>query len=261
MSDPRGLGVYLTLGQSLAGPLEAERRAERMTRASIKHVALCVEAVDRRAVDTEAEASKLEATADTYAEAGLTVHFYALPGEQRAALGAVVGAELGALARRVSSCRGVILDAEEAYRKRGPQLRDALAALVDGITERHAFGITTYGRPSGDGSYPWSEIVGRGWFGWQCYETAGSRVPVRRGLTELRAHWSHVVPHLAAYQRKRGVPGEPLDGAARLQGDLARCALDDAGEVDVPGIWIWADASLDAHERAILRDFAARAGW
>ncbi len=243
---PRGLGVYLSRVAREWRPRDAAKHAERVRKSRMSHVALCGMALD----GWTAPLDVLQSCALTYRElAGVAVSVYVLPGPA-----AVMRPKRTAetLLRAIDAIEGYapLLDAEESYSGRHAQLEETWGHVLDGSTEAHAPGVTLYGTPRRLKRYPWGAIEGCGWLGWQCYETAAKRVNVRRDLAELRALWgaTGVVPHLATYPRRALVDGEPQDGAVRLMGDFRRTCLDDDGRVDVPGLWLWQDATLDERE-------------
>lgn len=263
---PRGFLLYLGRVVRQWDVQEAMRHAGKVRRAGgIRHVALCAEGTD----GFVAKLPILVDCARVYREiAGVEVSAFSLPGATALARPsdgvpirlAIAAAAIYAWAR--------ILDAEEAYRGKAALLTRHRRRMIDDARESVSLGCTLYGSPTerADGieGYPWQAIRGFGWLGWQCYEKAAKRELVRKILRVLRGPtwWGpDVVPHIATYQRKTAVPGELRDGARRLLADIERTALDDEGRVDVPGLGLWSDASLDAEEVAVLRDFSARAGW
>jgi len=256
---PRGLGIYCERGDSVAGAAATSRLVERLQRAGAKHVGLCAEASDGWRPRRAAFARVVEQLVG----AGLDVHAYALPGHDRAKLGARVTEELLTLSQRLP-LRGYILDAEEPYRGLHDELVAAWSTLVDGATEATMVGLTTYGLPTERGAFPWKAIVGRGWLGWQAYLRAAKAARVRAGLEVLRGLWddASVVPHLASYERKGApVAGELDDGPGRLVSDLDRACRDDEGRIDVLGAWVWAEGSLSSRELDALGNWVSAAGW
>lgn len=264
---PRGLGVYC--GRSGLTPA----RARVLAAARVRHVALCCEAVD----GWRASSESLAWHGAVVRAAGMTPHVYAFPGAARARTPVLV-AEALCTAAVVAGAATAILDAEAPYRGRPVELRETLAAMARAWAEDmgagyqpYALASTTLGLPSDGGRWPWAElqgwsqrrqrVEGDGWLGWQCYERAASQ-RARAGLLELRATWGAggVLPHLASYARRTATP-EGLDGADRLAADLRRACLDERGVCDVPGVWLWSAASLDAGELAVLRAWADGYGW
>lgn len=255
---PRGLGIYCGRVASVASAVSTGRLIERLRRARARHVALCTEGTDGWRPTRE----QLAPVAERLASADLAVHVFSLPGEARARLGARVAHDVLELVRGLP-ISSIQLDAEEAYRGRPAELDAAVDALIDGVTEATAIGITSYGLPSEGGAFPWASILGRGYLVWQAYERAGKATRARRGLDELRQSWGRdVVPAVAAYQRRTSPAGEHADGAARLRADLERACRDPAtGRVDVVGAWVWSDGSLDARELDELGAWVQAAGW
>lgn len=261
MGAPKGLGIYFGRVSRTWGAAEAKRHADRIVRTGAKHVGLCGEALD----GWRARPPVLADCVEVFRDVGIDAHVYALPGRARAMLGATVGRELAELARMVHAS-GALLDAEEAYRFLRAQLDAARAALIDGANESLNVGFTTYGAPSPGSSFPWAAILGFGWLGWQCYETAHDRALVRQRLALLRetCGMDGVVPHVASYPRKSVVEGEGNDGPLRLLGDLRRVCLSDPSDwtsVDVPGAWVWSERGLDAQEVAALEQWTRTVGW
>ncbi len=253
-STPRGIGLYLgrVVREWDAG--EAHKHAQRARSARISHIALCAEALDGWTADHGA----LVRASEVYRDIGCQVWVYSLPGSKALAASDTLVADRLVDAGIAINARGWILDAEESYVHKGSTLLAHRERLLERASERTSLGVTFYGTPtSGPRGYPWASITGFGWAGWQCYERAGTRKRVRRDLEELRStSWRHdVVPHIAAYERKGG---DVRDGAERLRADLARVCLNDAGSVDVPGVWIWSDASLDRQECEVLAEWAER---
>ena len=256
-ATPRGLGVYLSRVTREWNSGEATKHAARAKRARIRHVALCAEALD----GWRADHGVLVRAAEVYADAGAEVWVYSLPGKERLAMGGQDVPDALADAGIACAARGWILDAEESYRGRGPQLLGHRERLTERASERVSLGVTCYGSLA-DKGFPWAAIAGWGWLGYQLYLTAVSRQRVRLRLAEARNRWGgDVVPHLATYPRKQAPSPEGLDGPARLLGDLSRTCLDDDGVCDVPGVWLWQDATLDGAECDALAQWAERVGW
>lgn len=256
-NTPRGLGLYLGRVVREWDASEAKKHAERARNARIRHVALCAEALD----GWRADHGVLVRCAEVYREAGAQVWVYSLPGTKRLERGPDDVADALADAGIACNARGWILDAEESYRGRGPQLLAHRERLTERASEKVSLGVTFYGALA-DRSFPWAAITGWGWAGYQLYLTAASRRRVRLRLSEARERWGgDVVPHLAVYERRNAPTSEGNDGPDRLLADLNRTCLNDSGNVDVPGCWLWSDASLDSRESAVLTAFAERAGW
>jgi hypothetical protein len=247
MIAPRGVGIYCGRGGLSAA------RARELRAAGVRHVALCSEAVS----GWLASHDTLRAYADRVRAAGMTPHVYAFPGASRVRAPLSVSGDLLA-AVRASGSATAILDAEGPYRNR-PLALEATLSAIESSGLPHA--LTTFGLPSDRGTrWPWrvAQEWRGGWLGWQCYERAAVARDVRAGLVELRRTWSAggVIPHIACYPRQDGG-----DGASRLVADLDRACLGPAGTVDVPGVWLWSQASLDASEARALAGWAAKAGF
>jgi hypothetical protein len=256
-ATPRGLGLYLGRVVREWDASAAKKHAERARAARIRHIALCAEALD----GWRADHGVLVRAADVYRDAGCQVWTYSLPGEKRLTTPGEDVADALADAGIACAARGWILDAEESYRGRGPQLLGHRERLTERASERVSLGVTAYGAMS-DRGFPWPAISGWGWLGYQLYLTAATRRRVRLRLDEARARWgADVVPHLATYDRRQAPTAEGTDGPARLLADLGRTCLDDAGTCDVPGCWLWSDASLDRGEADVLAQWAERVGW
>lgn len=250
-ATPRGIGFYTSRIVREWSDTTARRETAEYREAGASHVALCAEAAD----GWRADHGVLVDVSDALREAGIATWVYALPSSES-------WRHPEALADRLAAsgiacrARGWIPDVEEQARGLRGHVRRFRSRLMEHARESVSIGVTCYGRvpldPSGGDAFPWDTIVGWGWCGWQCYETAADRERVREGLERYRRHWrGDVVPHVATYRRRDGV-----DGAHRLDDDIRRVCTDDAGAVDVPGVWLWQDATTDAAERAVLREWA-----
>lgn len=257
-ATPRGLGMYLGRIAREWTPAQERAHADKAKRARVRHVALCAEALD----GWQAPHAALVDAAEAYRDAGCQVWVYSLPGERALAEPGTAVVDRLVDAAVACAARGRILDAEESYAHRSGTLLSHVERLTERSTERDSLGVTLYGTPThGVRGYPWAAVSGWGWLGWQCYERAGTRQRVRRDLAELRQRWgADVVPHLATYAR-RGATAEGKDGAARLLGDINRTCLDDEGRCDVPGLWLWQEATLDGAEADVLAAWSERQGW
>lgn len=256
-ATPRGLGLYLgrVVREWDAG--KARAHADRARRARIRHVALCAEALD----GWRADHGVLQRCAELYLDTGCQVWVYSLPGPKAVSEPGFNVADRLAEAGIAIHARGWILDAEESYRGHGETLLTHRLRLTDRASEGVSLGVTCYGSVA-DRGFPWASITGWGWLGYQLYLTAASRPRVRLRLKEARERWGmDVVPHLATYKRVGSNSPEGLDGPDRLLGDLTRTCLDDDGRCDVPGVWLWSDASLDGAEADTLAAWAERVGW
>lgn len=253
MSAPRGLGVYLQRGGL------ARRTARRLRLAGVRHVALCAEAVSGwRATGAQLSSWAADARAE-----GLTVHVYSFPGSDAVQQPADVAAHLTASSLLVRASTA-ILDAEAPYQRRGPALRATLDACVAG-SGGIPVAVTTLGAQSDRGTrWPWATLADwsrthdAGWLGWQCYERAASS-RARAGIAEHARTWgrARVLPHVALYERRTETV-EGQDGGERLEADLRRVCLDERGDVDVPGVWLWSVTSLDDDEVTVLRRWSER---
>lgn len=255
-ATPRGIGVYTSRLVRQWDDRRAAKEIAEYREMRCRHVALCSEAAD----GWRADHGVLADVADHLRGAGIDTWVYALPSAES-------WRHPDALADRLADAgvacgaRGWIPDVEEQARGLRGHVRRFRSRLTERASERYSIGVTYYGRipvaPSAGDAFPWDAIVGWGWAGYQLYETAVDRQRVRARLAQAREHWGRdVIPHLATYQRRDGG-----DGADRLRADIERTCLDDAGAVDVPGLWLWQDSTTDAAERAVLAAFAQRAGW
>lgn len=274
---PQGFGMYA--GRSGL----SNARARQLARHHVRHVGVCVEAVDGW-LATPKQLSELAAVCR---DNGLVPHPYSFPGLTRARQPEAVARMLiGSLRELGGVCP--IPDLEAPYRGQ-PEL---LVALLDAIAaiatddELEAMMVTTFGLPSDrEERWPWDElhtwVTSRrerlahqsslqmrwlvGSMGWQCYIRAGSVGRVRSGIAELAQTWdrARVIPHIATFRRRSETspPLEGFDGGRRLLGDLQRACLDDSGVCDVPGVWLWWAASTAREELLVIRDFAERVGW
>lgn len=255
-ATPRGIGVYTSRLARQWDERRAAKEIGELREMRCQHVALCVEAAD----GWRADHGVLVDVADHLLDAGISPWVYALPSREawqypEALADRLADAGIGCRAR------GWIPDVEEQARGLRGHVRRFRSRLQERASERYSIGVTYYGRipvaPSAGDAFPWDAIVGWGWAGYQLYETAADRHAVRSRLAHARTFWGpDVIPHLATYKRRDGG-----DGAERLAADIERTCLDDAGAVDVPGLWLWQDMTTDARERAVLAAFAERAGW
>lgn len=256
-STPRGLGLYLGRVVREWSSAKAMAHATRAKAARVKHVALCAEALD----GWRADHGVLVECADVYREIGAQVWVYSLPGPDAVERFGLDAPDALADAGVACRARGWILDAEESYRGHGATLLAHRERLTERATERVSLGVTAYGSMS-DRGFPWAAVAGWGWLGYQLYLTAANRRRVRLRIEEARARWgADVVPHLATYERTGQHGIEPADGPERLLADLTRTCLDDDGQCDVPGCWLWSDASMDGAEAEVLARWAERVGW
>jgi hypothetical protein len=258
-SAPRGAGLYLGRVLRAWNTSEAVKHAHRVRLAKISHVCLCARAIDGFSADP----AVLAACAAVYREiAGVSVSLYQFPGSQALRDVQVLVDESLRTIEAVHPAH-LVPDCERAFRGTTGVLR----AWIRGVRERVdvSIGATTLGTPHGIRDFPWAELVDADWLGWQEYDTAGNRTRSRAGMAELEqlmGGHDRVVPHCATYERTAvTTAAEGMDGALRLKGDLERACLDDRGACDVPGVWLWSDASLDDDECGVVADFVQRAGW
>jgi hypothetical protein len=257
---PQGLGIYIGRIGHVWSPAEAKAHINKAKAAKIRHIAFLVESVD----GWKTSMSVLQSNAKLMRDAGFIISVYSLPGRARVNMASDI-ANMLLRAGQVAEATHVILDAEEAYRGKRTALRTTLQLLRAGLRPGQVLGVTTYGRPSWPGTYPWDELKLADWLGHQVYEAAASKTKVRSILGEVRTLMGgadKVVPHLATYPRKTPTtPQEGLEGAVRLKGDFNRTCFDDHDKVDCPGMWIWSWASADNTEFHMLADLANLAGW
>lgn len=252
-ATPRGIGFYTSRLVRTWSLATAARELAEYREAGTSHVALCAEAAD----GWRADHGVLVDAADHLRSIGIAPWVYALPSAE-------AWLEPNALADRLAAagiaCRaaGWLPDVEEQARGLRGYVRTFRRRLTERASEGVSVGVTFYGAPpetlSAGSAFPWDVIAGWGWAGWQCYERAAVRETVRSGLAAVRRQWgADVVPHLATYRRRDGI-----DGPARLDADLWRTCVDDDGAIDVPGVWLWQDATTDASERRVLAAWAQR---
>ena len=255
-ATPRGIGVYTSRIVREWDDRHAAKEIAEYCEMACRHVALCVEG----SKGWRAEPSVLADVADHLRAAGISPWVYALPSREAWQQPDVL-ADRRADAGESCGAIGWVPDVEEQARGLHGHVSRFRRRRTDRANARVSIGVTYYGRiplapPRGD-AFPWAAILGWGWAGYQLYETAADRHAVRSRMATARTHWgADVIPHLATYQRRDGG-----DGAERLRSDIERTCIDDAGAVDVPGVWLWQDSTTDAAERAVLGAFSARAGW
>lgn len=261
---PRGLGLYLGRILREWDPDKAAKHAERAKSAGVRHIALCAEGSDGFVAPTR----PLLRAAEVYRAIGAKLWVYSLP-SARAWRDPIALADRLADAGQLIGASGWIGDVEETAIGMHSAVGRFFARLTERATERVSIGVTAYGRipdplpltRDGDQRFPWREILGRGWLGYQLYETSADEILVRRRLADAEVYFGgDVIPHFASYERRGDHPHEGKDGAVRLLGDLTRASCID-GEVVAHGAWIWQDATLDRSEVAALRGFVDRAGW
>lgn len=246
---PRGLGVYLASGDIVRG--EPARDVPRMREAGLRWAALWVEAPDGRT----ASVPRLVTWAAALRAHGVTPLLWTFPRPDQGV--SAVGRLLEAL--DATQADGVVLDVEVCppavvravpERERGALtwtvegVRATVRAAIDGISERHSLGVTSYPARRGHG-LPWDELAA-GYGSPQLYQTADDAVATRRSLAAWREAHGEVVPVIDSYrgdhERLRAVAHRMIDAGCR-------------------GVGVWAWGTTDGRERRVLAEVAAHYGW
>lgn len=241
---PRGIGVYLTRS-AYARADDLPMRAAKAASARARWVVLCVAGDD----GWQADLDDVRRVGDAYREHGIDPHVWALDSRQDAAHPDRCASRL-LDALHACDGAGVVGDIEAAYKGRVGVVRQYLGHLIDGLTERHSLGVTSYPVARYHPDLPWGEMA-VGWGGPQLYKTAERPELARVALEEWTARHGVVVPHLAAFD---------VSGSATGQAEQLRRHLRLVPE-DAPAIAVWADASLDREERAVLAAWSDARGW
>lgn len=243
-TSPRGVGLYLTRA-AYAHADKLDIRAARAASAKARWVVLCVAGDD----GWQADLDDVERVADAYRAHGIAPWVWALDSREDAAHPDRCASRLlDALA--AADGEGVALDIEAAYKGRVGVVRQLAALVIDGLTERHGLGVTSYPVARFHPDLPWSEMA-VGFGGPQLYRTAERPELAAQALEEWRVRHGVVVPHLAAFD----VSGAPDTQASQLKRHLRLVPA------EAPALAIWCDAALDTQERAVLAAFSDSRGW
>jgi len=241
--NPTGVGIYLTRAAYKPG---VEQRAAKAKAARCRWVALCIAGDD----GWEAAPPGIATVAEAYRELGIAVWVWSLDSREHARDPSRVATRL-LDALSAAGGAGVALDIEAAYKGTQGVVGRVVSKVVDGLTERHGLGVTSYPIARYHPDLPWAEM-GVGWGGPQLYRTAERSDLSAIALEDWKKTHDVVIPHFAAFDvgaPDRGTQAPQLRSHLRLT------------PPESPAIAIWADAALDDEERAVLAGFAVKRGW